>query len=168
MPGVLTLKDGKRYIIGPFTCGDFLRIKRETGGQIDLFDLEHEYEPGKKLIGITQDDFAGLYEVLAAYLEPQFEKNEHNAAKFGEACEPAYLVEAQRIVTQELASFFRALGRVDVATALEMTCGHRKRAMEKLARSVGMIDTEAMGVQAMAKIDKALSDSLSKLPVRSE
>lgn len=145
------------------TIGDVLRVKKASEGKYDLFEPQKEYEPGVKLMGITQSDFEALFEVLWYLIEPQAIEKKITAEQFGKLMAAECLFAAQVAFTEEWTDFFRQLQRPEMVATLEKTAKLMGVAKAKITAGLNGTTMQEIETLAETKMDKVLSDSLGSL-----
>lgn len=138
-------------------------VKRVKGAlEVDLLRMDQGDPP---LLTVLGTDVEVLCDIIFCLVMPQAEELGVSDVQFGEAMGGETMFQAQVAFYEELADFFRGLGRVDTARALQMQQEMMSQAVKRVEAALSQFDAEKALDNAFKKIPGALSMSL---PVSSE
>ncbi len=126
--------------------------------EVDLLALEVGDPPLMTKLGL---DVVLLCDVIYALIKPQADKEGVSDEQFGQALGGEAILAAQGAFYDELISFFRHLGRKDLASAVET-----QRRMIDL--TVERVEMEIEKFPVEATIEKILGEASTSLPGSSE
>lgn len=168
-----TFKDtkGQSWTIESLTIGAVLRVKRDSGGRIDLLEpgakvrnrMASECDPGVPLFELLQFDLIEFWEMLAYLLGPDISGRGMTSEQFGEVMSGDGLMDAKDLFFAEWAGFFRRLRRPDHAAALEKTIAYTAKAVKALEARTKSQDLERVDKLVDQKIEDALNESFGSL-----
>lgn len=120
------------------TIGSAKRVRDLAG--VDLLDLQAGDPPLLARLGF---DIALVCDVVYAVVQPQAEEREVSDREFGEALGGGAALAAQMALCEDLADFFRGLGRTDQATALEAQGRTVRAAVARASQKIESLEAEA-------------------------
>jgi len=141
------------------TLGAAKRIQALTG--VNLLELDRGDPPLLTRLGL---DVMLLCDVIFAVLEPQAEAAGVSDEQFGEALGGEAILAARTAFFEELADFFRRLGRADLARAIPAQEKLLAVAVERADRRIGEVDVEQAARQIVGDRSLSLQASSESTP----
>lgn len=141
------------------TIGSVKRVKDLI--KIDLLALDQGKPPLLTRLGL---DVVLLCDVVFALIKPQADEQEVTDVQFGEALGGDVILAAQDAFYEELISFFRGLGRKDLAKAVAAQHRIVTLAVEKIGEKIDDFDVEKMVEATFGKVFMNSPESLGSTP----
>lgn len=142
------------------SAGNLMRVKRESGGRVNLFDYRSTVD-GRPLLGMLTGDLELLYEVLAFLCEPQAKQAGLSPEDFGRALDAKAFLRAQQALNHEWHDFFLQLRRLDAALAIEKLGKYQAAAVEMIAAKMADATEadQAVILQIRETLNRSFGDS---------